>query len=178
LAPLNLAQRPISYGLQTSARAAGTGRPLRGTGFFTLLIGLSAAPGEVGPCATLSIPNTARLGDYWAILEGVDGAGLSDENLKAPFTIAGEPVHAGPYVGAGVRSVGPRVDGNLSARTLNRAADRIAKAVRREPASSWGVGYRSRRKLDVEITELTVKGFDRLKRTATVPVRVFVASGP
>ena len=33
LAPLNMAQRPISYGLQTSARAAATGRPLRGTGF-------------------------------------------------------------------------------------------------------------------------------------------------
>jgi hypothetical protein len=43
---------------------------------------------------------------------------------------------------------------------------------------SWGIGYRHLRRLSLEITELSVKGLDRIKRVAEVPVRVRVASGP
>ena len=74
--------------------------------------------------------------------------------------------------------VGPRVGRRYRERELNRAADRLFKIVVDEPSQNWGIGHRNDRHLDLEISELTVKGFARIDRVAKIPVRVLVASGP
>jgi hypothetical protein len=62
---------------------------------------------------------------------------------------------------------------------LKEAADRAARVLRDEPIDSWGVSYdETRGRIGVEAPELRVEAFEKIERTAGVPVRFAIASGP
>ena len=52
-----------------------------------LLIGLSAPPGEVGPCITASVPSGLEPGTYAVVVEADAGEG-PPEDLKASFEVS------------------------------------------------------------------------------------------
>jgi hypothetical protein len=62
---------------------------------------------------------------------------------------------------------------------LKEAAGRATRVLEDEPIDSWGVSYdESRGRIGVEAPELRVEAFEKIERTAGVPVRFAIASGP
>ena len=129
VAPLNETSAPIEYGLRTLVVDAETGKRLPGPGSGAVLaIALGASAGEPGPCAAISIPNTAPPGDYLAVLDDVSGSDFEQTDVSAPFTIAGQPIHDDQFAPAGVTPANSPAkilyepDGEpLNARRLNPA---------------------------------------------------------
>jgi len=178
-APLNLSGAEISYGLFATVEDAGSGETLPGTGGLVFAIGLRAGIGQVGSCVSVDVPNSAPPGDYLVVLEDVEGDQFPESDVKAPFTVAGQPRQAPPFMPAGVTTIGdPGGTPRYSRRDLNEAARRIEKVLDDEPASSWGIYYRNQKGLGLEVSELTMEGFDEISRVAGMPVRVVIASGP
>lgn len=129
VAPLNETAAPIDYGLSTHVVEAESGKRLPGPGSgMVTLIGLTAAAGKPGPCAAISIPNTAPPGDYLAVLDDVSGSDFEQTDVSAPFTIAGQPIHDDRFAPAGVTPA------NSPARILYEPDDEPLNPSRLNPA--------------------------------------------
>lgn len=93
VAVANDSGRPIRYGTMSHIEDAESGErvTVKGPHGFRL-VGLSARPGEVGPCVTISVPSSTPPGRYRAVLRDVDGGSLNASRLGAVFLVEGPPI--------------------------------------------------------------------------------------